>query len=159
MRLALTLLVGLAFALVSGEEAQAASNTDSFRSSALNLCIKERSQIYQWSQNGHLYGQSVTRPFRYDCSTALSPAPPGYLWGQAYVEKWDPYYRDYYYCTDAEWYNSSFTSKHVVYVDVGPRYYRTCGPGYYRTWAKGSAWVRGDWRTTDWVNSGYAYFY
>lgn len=156
VRLVLTLLVGVVFALGSSGEAYAVSDTQRFRFSS-DFCISERSMIYEWSRDGRLYGQSVTKPLRDDCSTPLS-APPEYVWSRVNVEKWSPYYGEYRYCTGAEWYNSSWTSRHVVYADLGPRYDRTCGSGWYRTKAYGSVWVRGDWRSTPWVYSGEAYF-
>jgi hypothetical protein len=153
---ALGLLLALACLSAFGTDAQAVSNTDRFRFSS-DLCVSERAQIYEWSRDGRLYGQSVTRPLRGDCSTPLS-APPGYVWGEVAVEKWDPYYGRYLYCDGAEWYNSSWTSRHVVYEDLGRRYQRTCGPGWYRTWARGSVWAYGGWRNTPWVYSGEARF-
>lgn len=157
VRLALAFVVGLIFALAWSEEAHAVSNTDTFRFSS-DLCIKEKSMTYVWSQDGRLYGQSVTRPFSGDCSTRLS-VPAGHVWGEVFVEKWSGYYGNWYPCRGTDWYNSSRTSKHVVYTGLGTRYNRWCGTGYYRTWARGSVWREGAWRTTPWVQSGYDYFY
>jgi hypothetical protein len=161
VRLVLTFVLGLLLALAClsafSSDAQAVSNTERFRFFS-DFCVSERAQIYDWSRDGRLYGQSVTRPLRGDCSTPLS-APPGYVWSRVNVEKWSPYYGEYLYCTGTQWYNSSWTSKHVVYVGLGPQYNRTCGSGWYRTKAWGSVWVYGGWRSTPWVNSGGAYFW
>ena len=160
VRLVLTFALGLLLALACfsafSADAQAVSNTERFRFSS-DFCVSERAQIYEWSRDGHLYGQSVTRPLRGDCSTLLS-APPGYVWSRVEVEKWDPYYGRYRYCTGTEWYNSNWTSRHVVYVDLGRQYDRRCGSGWYRTWSWGSVYANGGWRSTPWVYSGEARF-
>jgi hypothetical protein len=96
VRLALAFVVGLIFAIAWSEEAHAVSNTDTFRFSS-DLCIKEKSSTYVWSQDGALYGQSVTRPFSGDCSSRLS-APPGYVSGRAIVWKWSNLYGDWFVC-------------------------------------------------------------
>ncbi len=157
LRMALAFVVGLIFTVAWSEDAHAVSNTERFRFSS-DLCIKERSMTYVWSQNGWLYGQSVTRPYSGDCSTPLS-VRAGHLWGEVWVEKWSSFYDDWYWCRSTDWYNSSRTSKHVVYAGLGSRYDRWCGTGYYRTWARGSVWHNSAWRTTPWVQSGYGYFY
>ena len=59
--------------------------------------LKERSMTYVWSRDGVLYGQSVTRPFSSDCSTSVSK-PAGNLWGQVYIEKWNPFLGEYHPC-------------------------------------------------------------
>jgi hypothetical protein len=156
VRLALVLVVGLIFAVVWSEDAHAVSNTDTFRFSS-DLCIKERSMTYVWSQDGRLYGQSVTRPFSGDCSTPLSLRAE-HLWGEVWVQKWSNY--GYWYtCSYTGWYNASRTSRHVVWTDLGPRYYRECYEGYYRTLARGWVLQNGTWKNTPWVLSGYGYFY
>lgn len=153
---ALGLLLALAFSSAFSSEAQAVSNTERFRFYP-DFCVSEQALLYEWGRRDRLYGQSVTRPLRGDCSTPLS-APPGYVWSRVTVEKWSPYYGEYFYCTGAEWYNSSWTSAHVVYVGLGRRHHRACGPGWYRTKAWGSVWVYGDWSSTPWVYSGAARF-
>ncbi len=159
VRLALTLVVGLAFALGSSEEAQAVSDTQRFRWSSSDLCISERSMIYEWSRNGVLYGQSVTKPFRFDCSTPLSKRA-GDVAGRVHVYKWSDYYGYWYSCYDSDWfYNGSRTSRFVAYTGLGTVYRRWCGSGWYETWAQGSVWHNDAWRTTLPVRSGYAYFY
>ena len=50
-----------------------------------------------WSRDGGLYEQSVTRPFSSDCSTSVSK-PAGNLWGQVYIEKWNPFLGEYRPC-------------------------------------------------------------
>ena len=59
--------------------------------------LKERSMTYVWSRDGVLYGQSATRPFSSDCSTSVSK-PAGNLWGQVYIEKWNPFLGEYRPC-------------------------------------------------------------
>ena len=158
VRLALAFVVGLIFAIAWSEEAHAVSNTDTFRFSS-DLCIKEKSLTYVWSQDGALYGQSVTRPFSGDCSSRLS-APPGYISGRAIVWKWSNFYGDWFVCRDTGWrYNADWTSRLVVYRWLGYQSNRWCGSGWYGTEAQGSVWRNGAWRTTPQVWSGSAFYY
>jgi hypothetical protein len=156
-RLALAFVLSLIFAVAWSEEAHAVSDTEHFRF-ASGICLKERSMTYVWPRDGVLYGQSVTRPFSSDCSTSVSK-PAGHLWGQVYVEKWNPFLGEYRPCASTQWYNANRTSRHAVWGWLGPQFHRWCGSGWYRTWSQGSVWHNGAWRTTPWVQSGYDFFY
>lgn len=159
VRLALAFVVGLIFAIAWSEEAHAVSNTERFRFSSEDLCIREKSLTYVWSQDGALYGQSVTRPFSGDCSSWLS-APPGYVSGRAIVWKWSGFYGDWFVCRDTGWhYNADRTSRLVLYRWLGYQSNRWCGSGWYGTEAQGSVWRNGAWRTTPRSWSGSAFYY
>jgi hypothetical protein len=159
VQLALGLVVGLIFAVAWSEEAHAVSNTERFRFSSEDLCIREKSLTYVWSQDGALYGQSVTRPFSGDCSSWLS-APPGYVSGRAIVWKWSGFYGDWFVCRDTGWhYNADRTSRLVLYRWLGYQSNRWCGSGWYGTEAQGSVWRNGAWRTTPRSWSGSAFYY
>ena len=158
IRLALALVVGMAFVVGSSEEAQAVSEAERFRFSS-GLCIGEKSSTYMWSPNGGLYGQSVTRTYSGDCSTRISKRADEVA-GRAIIYKWSNYYRDWYECRDTGWdYNPDRTSMLVVYEWLGGYYDRVCGPGYYGTMSYGSVWHNGRWHTTPGVWSGSDYYY
>ena len=157
VRLVLAFVVGLTFTVSWSEEAYAVSNAEIFRFSS-NLCIKERSLTYVWSQDEALYGQSVTRPFSGNCSSLLS-APAGYVSGRAIVWKWNEFYGDWFVCRATGWrYNADRTSRLVVYAWLGYRFNRWCGSGWYGTEAQGSVWRNGEWNTTPRVWSGGAFY-
>ncbi len=63
LRLALTLAVGLVFAVGSSEEAHAVSDVGYFPFGS-SFCVGERSATYEGS-SGFLYGESTTRPLAY----------------------------------------------------------------------------------------------
>lgn len=158
IRLALALVVGLAFVVGSSEEAQAVSDAERFRFSS-GLCIGEKSLTYVWPPNGVLYGQSVTRTYSGDCSTRTSK-PAGDVAGRAISYKWSDYYGAWFPCRDTGWfYNADRTSMLVAYRSLGGFYNRACGPGYYTTASRGSVWHNGRWNTTPLVWSGSAFYY
>src|SRR5215210_2642237 len=75
LRLALTLVVGVIFAVGSSKEAYAVSDEGYFPFGS-SFCVGEGSSTYQAS-NGFLYGESVTRPLAYGyfygpCSFAVT---------------------------------------------------------------------------------------
>ena len=77
VRLALTLLVGVAFALGAGEDAHAISREAYFTSGP--FCVGERSSTYQSPYSDVLYGESVTRSLGnyYGPCTAAITKPAG----------------------------------------------------------------------------------
>ena len=160
VRLALTLVVGMAFAVVSSEEAQAVSRDQNFRWGA--FCVKEQSSTYASYSSGVLYGESATWSlgnYYGPCSSAIYK-PAGYIAGRVFVYKWDERDRDWYVCRKSGWlYNSSSTYGLRVYAPLGYPYDRWCGSGWYGTEAQGSVWHNGAWRTTPRVWSGSDYYY
>jgi hypothetical protein len=95
VRLVLTILVGVAFALGSSGDAHAVSR-EAYFTLGSSFCISERSSTYQSSFSGVLYGESVTRSlgnFSGPCTAAITK-PAGYLSGRVLVYKWDERSRD-----------------------------------------------------------------
>ena len=161
VRLVLTILVGVAFALGSSGDAHAVSR-EAYFTSGSSFCIGERSSTYQSSYSGVLYGESVTRSlgnFSGPCTAAITK-PAGYLSGRVFVYKWDERSRDWFVCRRSGWlYNSGSTYALSVYAPLGYPYNRWCGSGWYGTEAQGSVWHRGAWRTTEPVWSGSDFYY
>lgn len=160
LRVALTLLIGAAFALGASQDAHAVSREAYFTSGS--FCVGERSSTYQSPYRGVLYGESVTRSLGnyYGPCTAAITKPAGYLSGRIFVYKWDERHRDWFVCRRSGWlYNSGSTYALSVYAPLGYPYNRWCGSGWYGTEAQGSVWHNGAWRTTERIWSGSNFYF